>query len=77
MFRDDRHYVVVCNSEDQYSLWPADRQPPTGWQAVTAGGSREECLDHIREAWTDMRPASLRRWMAEHGDPVPAGSSSS
>ncbi|MEO6500832.1 MAG: MbtH family NRPS accessory protein [Jatrophihabitantaceae bacterium] len=75
MFRDDRHYVVVQNSEDQYSLWPADRQPPTGWQAVTAGGSREECLEHIRRAWTDMRPRSLRQWMAAHGDPAPTGPS--
>jgi len=77
VFRDDRQYVVVQNLEEQYSLWPADRQPPEGWQAVSAAGSRQDCLDHISKVWIDMRPRSLRRWMAEHGDPVPADPSAS
>ena len=28
-------------------------------------GTKAECLAHIEEVWTDMRPASLRRWMSE------------
>lgn len=51
---------VVINEEEQYSIWPADRPLPGGWTTVGIRGSREECLDRIAEAWTDMRPRSLR-----------------
>lgn len=57
---DDRHYAVVCNDEEQYSLWPVDREPPPGWAADGTTGTKAECLDHIREVWTDLRPRSLR-----------------
>jgi MbtH protein len=53
-------YDVVVNEEEQYSIWPAGRPLPGGWTAVGFRGSREECLDHIAEVWTDMRPRSLR-----------------
>ncbi|MFC7548694.1 MbtH family protein [Plantactinospora sp. GCM10030261] len=53
-------YVVVRNAEEQYSIWPADRPVPQGWQDMEVRGSREECLTHIENVWTDMRPASLR-----------------
>jgi MbtH protein len=62
----DRHeeappaYDVVVNHEEQYSIWRSDREPPRGWRRVGKAGSREECLDYIREVWTDMRPLSLR-----------------
>ncbi|MGP3963944.1 MbtH family protein [Nonomuraea sp. 3N208] len=55
----ERHQVVV-NDEDQYSLLPLDRQPPDGWRATGFTGGRQECLDHIDEIWTDMRPRSVR-----------------
>jgi MbtH protein len=36
---------------------------------VTHGpGSRQECLDHIEEHWTDMRPRSLAMVMDETAD---------
>lgn len=53
-------YDIVVNGEEQYSIWPADRQLPGGWTAVGIRGSREECLDRIAEIWTDMTPRSLR-----------------
>jgi MbtH protein len=53
-------YLVVVNDEGQYSVWWADRTLPAGWQATGASGAREDCLAHIAEVWTDMRPASLR-----------------
>jgi MbtH protein len=56
-------YTVVRNHEEQYSIWWADRDLPAGWQSVGRTGTREECLAHIEEVWTDMRPLSLRRWM--------------
>jgi MbtH protein len=62
MFDDDdaRFYAVVRNDEHQYSLWPADREPPRGWVVSGPVGSRSDCLDYIRSEWTDMRPKSLR-----------------
>ncbi len=54
-------YSVVVNHEEQYSIWPADRDIPTGWQAVGQKGSKEACLAYINEVWTDMRPLSLRQ----------------
>jgi MbtH protein len=53
-------FAVVVNDEEQYSLWPDDRQPPAGWRAVGVTGSEPECLAHIATVWTDMRPRRLR-----------------
>ncbi|GAB3830807.1 MbtH family protein [Dactylosporangium cerinum] len=53
-------YQVVRNDEDQYSIWPAGEDPPAGWHPDGAAGNRQECLDHIDAAWTDMRPRSAR-----------------
>jgi MbtH protein len=57
-------YTVVINDEEQYSIWPADKTPPTGWTVVGEPCSREDCLAHIKELWTDMRPRSVRERMA-------------
>lgn len=54
-----RHQVVV-NDEEQYSLLPLGQRPPDGWRATGFTGERQECLDHIEEIWTDMRPRSVR-----------------
>jgi MbtH protein len=56
-------FHVVVNHEEQYSIWPADRELPAGWRAEGKSGTRKECLDHIERSWTDMRPLSLRRQM--------------
>jgi MbtH protein len=62
---DKQTYHVVVNDEEQYSIWPADRDLPAGWRADGTEGTRADCLAHIGEVWTDMRPLSLRRRMAE------------
>lgn len=56
---DERHLVVV-NHEEQYSIWRADRELPPGWRAEGFAGTKEQCLAHIGEVWTDMRPLSVR-----------------
>jgi MbtH protein len=56
----EEHFKVVKNHEDQYSIWPADREPPRGWSEVGKSGPKEECLAFVDEVWTDMRPRSLR-----------------
>lgn len=62
---DTQTYLVVLNDEEQYSIWLADRELPAGWRAEGTRGTRAECLAHIGEVWTDMRPLSLRKRMAE------------
>jgi len=66
MFRDEddsKTYKVVINHEEQYSIWPADRENALGWQDAGKEGTKKECLAHIDAVWTDMRPLSLRKHM--------------
>ena len=67
---DDAHedgqvYVVVINHEEQYSIWPNDRELPLGWKADGTSGTKAECLAYIQSVWTDMRPMSLRHKRVE------------
>jgi uncharacterized protein YbdZ (MbtH family) len=62
---DNRLYKVVVNQEEQYSIWPADREDAPGWRDDGKKGTKQECLDHIKEVWVDMRPLSLRKKMEE------------
>lgn len=69
MSNDEREdttiYRVVVNHEEQYSIWPSYRELPLGWNDAGKTGTKEECLAYIKEVWTDMRPLSLRKKMAE------------
>jgi len=60
MDRDDAEdqtiYKVVLNHEEQYSIWPADRENALGWFDAGKTGMKAECLEYIKEVWTDMRP---------------------
>ncbi|MDR3636254.1 MAG: MbtH family protein [Isosphaeraceae bacterium] len=69
MFDDEgREFQVVINAEEQYSIWPADREPPAGWRPAGKQGPKPACLEYIEQVWQDMRPLSLRRQMAERGE---------
>jgi MbtH protein len=59
-------YAVVLNDEEQYSIWPAGRDLPAGWRQSGFSGSKDDCLAHIEEVWTDIRPLSLRRAIEQH-----------
>ena len=64
---DDREdttlYRVVVNREEHYSIWPAHRENPLGWNDVGKSGPKQE-------AWTTSRKSgptcalfrSARRW---------------
>lgn len=58
--RAEERWTVVVNDEEQYSIWAADRTVPDGWRSAGFTGSKDACLGHIEEVWTDMRPKSLR-----------------
>jgi len=60
---DSTLYKVVVNHEEQYSIWPADRENPLGWRDAGKSGNKAECLAFVKEVWTDMRPLSLRKRM--------------
>lgn len=62
---DTRFYKVVMNDEEQYSIWPADKENALGWHDAGKSGVKAECLAYIEEIWTDMRPLSLRKKMEE------------
>lgn len=57
---DPGPHRVVVNHEGQYSLVPLGSHLPAGWTDADYQGSRQQCLAHIDEAWTDMRPMSVR-----------------
>ncbi|HFF3759149.1 MbtH family NRPS accessory protein [Stenotrophomonas forensis] len=61
---DQQQYKVVVNHEEQYSIWPAERENAPGWSDAGKCGSKDDCLQHIEEVWVDMRPLSLRQKMA-------------
>ena len=73
---DDREdttiYMAVVNDEEQYSIWPADRELPLGWRPAGKEGLRAEVLAWIEQVWTDMRPRSLREKMEQAGLDRPA-----
>jgi len=53
-------YRVVMNDEGQYSIWPVGRENAPGWRDAGFTGGKGECLAHIQEVWTDLRPRSVR-----------------
>jgi MbtH protein len=57
---DATRYRVVCNDDDQHSIWAADAPLPAGWRDLDVSGSREECLAHIGTVWHDITPRSIR-----------------
>jgi MbtH protein len=59
--RPEPGFTVVVNHEEQHSVWPVGRDVPAGWREIGVRGTRAECLAHIAQVWTDLRPLSVRR----------------
>ena len=57
---DNMVFKVIINHEEQYLIWPADREIAAGWKDAGYQGSKQECQAYIEEVWTDMRPRKLR-----------------
>lgn len=57
---DTSIYRIVVNHEEQYSIWPADRELHPGWCDEGTSASKD-CLNHIETIWTDMRPLSCAK----------------
>ncbi|MFJ6480532.1 MULTISPECIES: MbtH family protein [unclassified Streptomyces] len=67
----DGRFYVLANEEEQHSLWPSFAEVPAGWRIIFGEESRQRCLEHVEEHWTDLRPKSLRDVMA--ADPASVG----
>ena len=66
-FEDPKNnFFVLVNDENQHSLWPEFAAIPAGWTKVHGPDARQACLDYVEANWTDMRPKSLIKAMAEH-----------
>lgn len=63
--QDGSEFTVLVNDEEQYSLWPSANAVPAGWRLAGFSGDRQACMAFVDEAWTDMRPRSLRIAMGE------------
>ena len=50
--QDNAIYKVVVNGDGQYSIWPAERELPNGWNEVGVLGTKAECLAYIQKIWT-------------------------
>jgi MbtH protein len=58
--QDDK-YEVIADHNEQYSVWPIGKPLQLGWFLEGKTGTRQECLDYIREHWADMNPQSLKK----------------
>jgi MbtH protein len=62
-------FTVIVNQEEQYCLWPKSKDIPDGWRSTGKVGPKPDCLQYVKEVWTDMRPLSLRRAVPEVARP--------
>ena len=58
-------FDVVVNHEEQQSIWSVSKKVLAEWSKPGTSGNKQECLAYIDSAWTNLRPLSLRRQMAE------------
>jgi MbtH protein len=53
-FDDEQgEFVVLVNGQGQHSLWPAAVRVPAGWSVAHGPAARQDCLDHVENAWHD------------------------
>ena len=61
-------FKVLVNQENEYSIWPADRENALGWDDAGKTGTNEECEAYIKEARTARRPPSRGNEPDERGN---------
>ena len=73
---EEEIFIVLINHEEQYSIWPHWKAIPGGWRAIEGiRGDKKTVLDYVDRHWLDMRPKSLRDWMAQQQSPAGAAGS--
>lgn len=56
MGSDKTIFTVIIGQENEFTIWPQDKEIPVGWKSVGQSGTKEECMDYIQEVWTDPLP---------------------
>jgi MbtH protein len=60
--REDKTiYKVVVNQEEQYSIWPADRENARGWNDAGKKGTKKQCLAYIEKVSKEARPPAEKK----------------
>ena len=54
-------YKVVVNQEEQYSIWPADRENARGWTNTGKKGTKKQCLAYIEQVSKEARPPAEKK----------------
>jgi len=62
---DDIIYNVVFNLEEQYSIWPEQKELPVGWHLEGKSGTKNECIEYVEKVWKDFLPGDTRTWFEE------------
>ena len=60
-------YKVIVDHEHQYSIWPADRENALGWNDTGKHGTKQECMDYIREVSAGRQSDSAEEDVDETG----------
>jgi MbtH protein len=55
---DGNLFIVLMNSKNEYSLWPADKGIPEGWKNANYSGSKDECKAYIDKHWLSLMPVT-------------------
>jgi MbtH protein len=59
LMTNDRHdttiYRALVNHDEQYSIWPVDREILPGWMDAGKTGTRQEVMAWIEEVWNPNR----------------------
>ena len=53
---DGNLFIVLINAKKEYSLWPANKSVPQGWDSVNFSGTKDECKAYIDERWLSLMP---------------------
>jgi MbtH protein len=67
---DHMLYAVVANREDLYAVWPVTGPRLPGWRTVGRIGTKNDCLDYIREMDAERRVTVLKARL-EQGRTLP------
>lgn len=49
---------ILCNNQQQYSLWPDFSAIPLGWISVFGPAPRGQCVTWLEQNWQNMRLVS-------------------
>lgn len=57
---DGDQFIVLINSSNEYSLWPASKELPIGWNTTNFSGTKDECKSYVDQHWLSLMPISKK-----------------